>query len=160
VRDGFSVQTNVVHSDGKRGCLISIYKLGSASTLEVVDSVKAMLPELRASVPPELKITPMFDQSLFVRASVEGVVKEAAIAAGLTALMILLFLGSWWSTLIVVISIPLSILVSIIILYFLGETLNVMTLGGMALAVGILVDDATVEIENIHRNLHQRKRLV
>src|SRR5438477_6575804 len=102
----------------------------------------------------------MFDQSLFVRASVSGVVKEAIIAAVLTALMILLFLGSWRSTLIVMISIPLSILVSIIVLYFLGETLNVMTLGGMALAVGILVDDATVEIENIHRNLHQRKRLV
>ena len=108
----------------------------------------------------ELKITPLFDQSVFVRAAVWGVVKEAAIAAGLTGLMILLFLGSWRSTLIICISIPLSILVSIIVLWFLGETLNVMTLGGMALAVGILVDDATVEIENIHRNLHQRKRLV
>ena len=108
----------------------------------------------------ELKITPLFDQSIFVRAAVMGVVKEAAIAAGLTGLMILLFLGSWRSTLIICISIPLSILVSIIVLWALGETLNVMTLGGMALAVGILVDDATVEIENIHRNLHQRKRLV
>jgi multidrug efflux pump subunit AcrB len=160
VRDGFQVQTNVVHADGKGGVLLSILKSGNASTLDVVDNIKRKLPEIMQTLPPELKITPMFDQSIFVRASVEGVVKEAAIAAGLTALMILLFLGSWRSTLIVIISIPLSILVSIIILGFLGETLNVMTLGGMALAVGILVDDATVEIENIHRNLHQRKRLV
>ncbi|MEI8196797.1 MAG: efflux RND transporter permease subunit, partial [Phycisphaerae bacterium] len=160
VRDGFSVQTNIVHADGKRGVLLSIYKLGNASTLEVVEGVKAMLPDIQKTLPPDLTITPMFDQSVFVRASVEGVAKEAAIAAGLTALMILLFLGSWRSTLIVMISIPLSIMVSIITLSFLGHTLNVMTLGGMALAVGILVDDATVEIENIHRNLHQRKRLV
>jgi multidrug efflux pump subunit AcrB len=160
VRDGFQVQTNVVHTDGKPGVLLSIIKHGNASTLDVVSGVKAALPEARAALPKELNVTPLFDQSIFVRASVEGVVKEAAIAAGLTGLMILLFLGSWRSTLIVVISIPLSILVSIIVLYFLGETLNVMTLGGMALAVGILVDDATVEIENIHRNLHQRKRLV
>src|SRR6185436_423304 len=128
--------------------------------LDVVDNVLKVLPQAQLSLPKELVITPMFDQSVFVRASVEGVVKEAAIAAGLTGLMILLFLGSWRSTLIVVISIPLSIIVSIIVLNLLGETLNVMTLGGMALAVGILVDDATVEIENIHRNLHQRKRLV
>ncbi|HEX8523072.1 MAG TPA: efflux RND transporter permease subunit, partial [Tepidisphaeraceae bacterium] len=160
VRDGYQVQTNAVHSNGKRGVLVSIMKSGNASTLDVVNSIMAKLPEIKKTLPPDLKITPMFDQSLFVRASVEGVVKEAAIAAGLTALMILLFLGSWRSTVIVMISIPLSILVSIIVLYFLGETLNVMTLGGMALAVGILVDDATVEIENIHRNLHQRKRLV
>ncbi len=163
VRDGFSVQTNVVHADGKGGVLISILKSGGASTLTVVDAVLQRLEVLKASLPPEakdLKIVPMFDQSIFVRASVQGVIKEAAIAAGLTALMILLFLGSWRSTLIVVISIPLSIMVSILILYALGNTLNVMTLGGMALAVGILVDDATVEIENIHRNLHQRKRLV
>lgn len=160
VRDGFTVQTNVVHSEGKRGVLLSIYKLGNASTLDVVDNVKKMLPVARTQLPDDLKVDLLLDQSVFVRASVEGVIKEAAIAAGLTALMILLFLGSWRSTLIVIISIPLSILVSIIILAFLGETLNVMTLGGMALAVGILVDDATVEIENIHRNLHQRKRLV
>ncbi|MDB5325594.1 MAG: acriflavin resistance protein, partial [Phycisphaerales bacterium] len=164
VRDGFQVQTNIVHSDGKRGVLISIYKNGNASTLDVVDNVKKMLPDLQAALPPGaregLKITPLFDQSVFVRASVEGVVKEAAIAAGLTGLMILLFLGSWRSTLIVVISIPLSILVSIIIMGSIGETLNTMTLGGMALAVGILVDDATVSIENIHRNLHMKKRLV
>jgi len=160
VRDGFSVQTNVAHAGGKRSALLSILKNGNASTLEIVDRIKAILPQIQATVPAELKITPLFDQSLFVRASVEGVVKEALVAAGLTALMILLFLGSWRSTLIVVISIPLSILVSILTLAALGETLNVMTLGGMALAVGILVDDATVEIENIHRNLHQRKRLV
>jgi multidrug efflux pump subunit AcrB len=160
VRDGFSVQTNVVHANGRRGVLISIYKSGNASTLDVVDGVKKALPRIQATIPGDLKITPIFDQSLFVRAAVEGVVKEAAIAAGLTGLMILLFLGSWRSTLIVVISIPLSILVSIITLSALGQTLNVMTLGGMALAVGILVDDATVEIENIHRNLHQHKRLV
>ena len=121
-----------------------------------------MLPSIIARVPDnkDLKITPIFDQSIFVRAAVMGVVKEAAIAAALTGLMILVFLGSWRSTLIICVSIPLSILVSIIILWAMGETLNVMTLGGMALAVGILVDDATVEIENIHRNLHQRKRLV
>ena len=160
VRDGFSVQTNIVHSDGKRSILLSILKAGGASTLKVVDDLKKLLPKVAQVLPPELKITPLFDQSIFVRASVQGVIKEAIIAAFLTALMILLFLGSWRSTLIVVISIPISILVSIIILNFLGETLNVMTLGGMALAVGILVDDATVEIENIHRNLGQKKKLV
>ncbi|MCL2649148.1 MAG: efflux RND transporter permease subunit, partial [Phycisphaerales bacterium] len=160
VRDGFSVQTNMVHANGKRGVLMTIYKAGGASTVEVVDRVKAALPRIKQMLPPELKIDLLLDQSVFVRASVEGVLKEAGLAAGLTGLMILLFLGSWRSTLIVVISIPLSIFMSIIVLYFLGETLNVMTLGGMALAVGILVDDATVAIENIHRNLHQRKRLV
>jgi len=164
VRDGFQVQTNVVHAGGKRGVLMSILKQGNASTLDVVEAVKKALPAAQAQLPPDirddLKIEVMFDQSLFVRASVMGVVMEAAIAAGLTAMMILLFLGSWRSTLVVIISIPLSILVSIIVLSFAGYTLNVMTLGGMALAVGILVDDATVEIENIHRNLHQRKRLV
>jgi multidrug efflux pump subunit AcrB len=160
IRDGYQVQTNVVHAGGKRGVLLSIFKQGNASTLDVVDAVKRVLPVARQQLPPDLKIDMLVDQSIFVRASVEGVVKEAAIAAGLTGLMILLFLGSWRSTLIVIISIPLSILVSIIILGALGETLNVMTLGGMALAVGILVDDATVEIENIHRNLHQHKTLV
>ncbi len=160
VRDGFQVQTNVVHAGGKRGVLLSILKQGNASTLDVVEAVKKALPEAQKQLPPDLKVDLLVDQSIFVRASVEGVIKEAAIAAGLTGLMILLFLGSWRSTLIVIISIPLSILVSIIILGFLGETLNVMTLGGMALAVGILVDDATVEIENIHRNLHQHKTLV
>jgi multidrug efflux pump subunit AcrB len=160
VRDGYQVQTNVVHAGGKRGVLLSILKQGNASTLDVVDAVKKALPEAQKQLPPDLKIDLLIDQSIFVRASVEGVIKEAAIAAALTGLMILLFLGSWRSTLIVVISIPLSIMVSIIILGFLGESLNVMTLGGMALAVGVLVDDATVAIENIHRNLHQRKSLV
>ena len=160
VRDGFSVQTNIVHADGKRGVLLSILKSGSASTLDVVSSVRAALPGIQAALPPDMKVELLLDQSLFVRAAVEGVVKEAAIAAALTGLMILLFLGSWRSTLIVIISIPLSILVSIIVMSALGQTLNVMDLGGLALAVGILVDDATVEIENIHRNLHQGKRLV
>jgi len=158
VRDGFQVQTSLVHVRGKRGVLISILKNGGASTLDVVAGVKGALQSL--VLPAGLKVTPLFDQSLYVRASVEGVVREAAIAAGLTALMILVFLGSWRSTLVVITSIPLSILVSIIIMSWLGETLNVMTLGGLALAVGILVDDATVEIENIHRNLHMKKRLV
>ena len=160
VRDGFQVQTSLVHVSGKRGVLLSILKSGSASTLDVVAGVKKTLLELGASIPKDLKVTPLFDQSLYVRASVEGVVREATIAAALTALMILVFLGSWRSTLVVITSIPLSILVSIIIMSWLGETLNIMTLGGLALAVGILVDDATVEIENIHRNLHQKKRLV
>jgi len=160
VRDGFNVQTSVVHTNGKRGVLLTILKTGNASTLDVVANVKKALPLAQMRLPKDLKIELLLDQSIFVRAAVEGVVKEALIAAGLTALMILLFLGSWRSTLIVMISIPLSILVAIIVLSFLGETLNVMTLGGMALAVGILVDDATVEIENIHRNIHQRKRLV
>jgi multidrug efflux pump subunit AcrB len=160
VRDGFQVQTNAVNVNGNPGILVSILKNGKASTLDVVRHVKDVLPAVEAALPKDFHVTPMFDQSVFVRASVEGVVREAALAAGLTGLMILLFLGSWRSTLIVVISIPLSILVSIIILGLMGETLNVMTLGGMALAVGILVDDATVAIENIHRNLHQRKRLI
>jgi multidrug efflux pump subunit AcrB len=160
VRDGFQVQTSLVHVGGKRGVLLSILKNGGASTLDVVAGVKKVLRQLTPTLPKGLKVTALFDQSLYVRASVEGVVREAAIAAGLTALMILIFLGSWRSTVVVVTSIPLSILVSIIIMSWLGQTLNVMTLGGLALAVGILVDDATVEIENIHRNLHQKKRLV
>ncbi len=160
VRDGFAPQTNVVHVDGKKGVIMPILKAGGASTLDIVKRVKDVLPTILATLPKELKVTMLFDQSVFVRAAVEGVVKEAAIAAGLTGLMILLFLGSWRSTLIVVVSIPLSILVAIILLSALGFTLNTMTLGGMALAVGILVDDATVEIENIHRNLHQRKGLI
>ncbi len=146
VRDGFTPQTNLVHVDGKRGVLQPILKSG-ASTLDIVDGVKRRLPTLLATLPESLRLTLLSDQSIFVRAAIGGVVKEAVIAAGLTAAMILLFLGSWRSTLIVVISIPLSILTAIIALNFLGHTLNVMTLGGMALAVGILVDDATVEIE-------------
>ncbi len=160
VRDGYAPQTNMVHVEGGRSVLMSLLKNGNASTLDVVAKLRSILPLMAAKLPKELKVTLLFDQSIFVRAAVEGVVKEAAIAAGLTAVMILLFLGSWRATLVVVISIPLSILVSIILLYALGQTLNVMTLGGMSLAVGILVDDATVEIENIHRNLAQQKPLL
>ena len=160
VRDGYSPQTSMVHVSGGRSVLMSILKNGNASTLDVVGAIRDMIPITMTKVPKELKASLLFDQSVFVRAAVSGVVKEAAIAAGLTALMIFLFLGSWRSTLIVVISIPLSILVSIIMLRAIGHTLNVMTLGGMALAVGILVDDATVEIENIHRNLGQKKKMV
>ncbi|HEY6728987.1 MAG TPA: efflux RND transporter permease subunit [Polyangiaceae bacterium] len=157
VRDGASPQTNMVHVEGRRSVLMSVLKNGKASTLDIADSIKQMLPSILAKLPQDLKVSLLFDQSVFVRAAVDGVVHEAVIAAGLTALMILLFLGSWRSTLIVVLAIPLSILVSITILNALGHTLNVMTLGGMSLAVGILVDDATVAIENIHRNLAQKK---
>ncbi len=160
VRDGAAPQTSIVHVAGKKAALMTILKAGGASTLDVTNAVRAMLPSSLAKLPKELKVSLLFDQSLFVRAAVEGVVKEALIAAGLTALMILLFLGSWRSTLIVVVSIPLSILTSIIVLGALGQTLNVMTLGGLALAVGILVDDATVAIENIHRNLGQKKGFI
>jgi multidrug efflux pump subunit AcrB len=159
VRDGSSPQTNMVHVGGKRSVLLSILKNGNVSTLAIAAKIKAMLPLTLAKLPKELRTTLLFDQSLFVRAAVDGVVKEAVIASTLTALMILVFLGSWRSTLIVVISIPLSILVSITALAALGQTLNVMTLGGMALSVGILVDDATVEIENIHRNMTPKKTL-
>src|SRR5438874_2185721 len=151
VRDGFQVQNNIVRTNGSRGVLITVTRNGKASTLAIVNAVKAALPRILANVPPELKVVALADQSIFVRASIQGVVREALIAAGLTGLMILLFLGSWRSTLIVCISIPLSILSSIVILYFMGHTLNTMTLGGMALAVGILVDDSTVTIENTHR---------
>src|ERR1022692_4796160 len=152
VRDGFSPQTNIERQDGHRSALLSVYKTGSASTLAIVHDVRAALSAMAAGLPPELKITPLFDQSVFVRAAVQGVIREALTAACLTAAMILLFLGNWRSTLIIAISIPLAILVSIICLSALGETMNLMTLGGLALAVGILVDDATVEIENIERN--------
>jgi multidrug efflux pump subunit AcrB len=153
VRDGYQVQTNIVRINGGLSSLLTVLRHGGASTLAVVQGVKNLLPKIQATLPPELNITLLFDQSLFVRAAVQGVVREASIAALLTALMILLFLGSWRSTLIVCISIPLSILTSLTILGLLGETINVMTLGGLALAVGILVDDATVEIENVHRNM-------
>jgi len=159
VHDGFAVQTNIVTLNGRKSALITVLKSGDASTLDVVRRVKEALPKIQATLPKELKIEPMFDQSVFVKASVEGVVKEAALAACLTAAMILLFLGSWRSTLIVAVSIPLSILTSIVCLGFMGQTLNTMTLGGLALAVGILVDDATVTIENIHRNMHEGKPL-
>ncbi|MET0591442.1 MAG: efflux RND transporter permease subunit, partial [Polyangiaceae bacterium] len=160
VRDGYSPQTNMVHVEGRRSVLMSILKNGAASTLDIAKSARDMLPGIVAKIPKELKVNLLFDQSLFVRAAIDGVAKEAIIAAGLTALMIMLFLGSWRATLVVIVSIPLSILVSIIVLYALGETLNVMTLGGLSLAVGILVDDATVEIENIHRNLAQKKPIL
>ena len=160
VHDGFSVQNNIVRTNGSRGVLITITRNGKASTLAIVNAVKAALPRILANVPPELKVVALADQSIFVRASIQGVVREALIAAGLTGLMILLFLGSWRSTLIVCISIPLSILTSLCILSLLGQTINVMTLGGLALAVGILVDDATVEIENTHRNIAMRKPLI
>ena len=160
VRDGFSVQTNIVRTNGRRGVLMTVTRTGKASTLSIVNQVKAAMPRILATVPPELKVSTLADQSLFVRASINGVIREAAIAAGLTGLMILLFLGSWRSTLIVCTSIPLSILASLSILSLLGQTINVMTLGGLALAVGILVDDATVAIENTHRNLAMGKPLV
>ncbi|QHS51421.1 efflux RND transporter permease subunit [Edaphobacter sp. 12200R-103] len=155
VSDGFQVQTNVVRQDGRRGVLISILKNGNASTLDVVKGVRDVLPHAAATVPPELKMTLLSDQSIFVRGAVEGVIREAVIAAVLTAIMILVFLGSWRSTLIIAVSIPLSILTSVIVLSLMGETINTMTLGGLALAVGILVDDATVTIENIERFLEE-----
>ena len=151
VHDGWAVQQNVVHQDGRRSVLLSVLKNGNASTVAVVKGVRKVLEVARAAAPPGLSINELFDQSKLVTASIAGVLREGAIAAGLTGLMILLFLGSWRSTLIVLISIPLSILTSIVILYFMGHTLNTMTLGGMALAVGILVDDSTVTIENTHR---------
>jgi CzcA family heavy metal efflux pump len=160
VRDGFSPQTNIVRANGERGALMSAYKTGSASTLAVVKGIKDSLQSYTPNLPPGLHLTMFFDQSLYVDASIQGVLREALIAACLTAIMILLFLGNWKSTLIIAISIPLSILVSILLLSALGETINIMTLGGLALAVGILVDDATVEIENINRNLAMGKETV
>jgi len=160
VRQGAAVQTNTVRRNGQPSALLTVLKSGSASTLSVVSNVIARMPSILATLPPSLKLDFLFDQSLFVRASISGVVREAVIAACLTGLMILMFLGSWRSTLIVITSIPLSILSSIIVLSFLGETLNIMTLGGLALAVGMLVDDATVEIENTHRNLEMGKPII
>ena len=160
VRDGYQVQTSIVRANGSKGALLTVLKSGNASTLTIVDRIKNALPKVLAGLPAALKVTPLFDQSMFVRAAIQGVAREAVIAAVLTGIMILLFLGSWRSTLIVCISIPLSILMSLIVLDALGETINVMTLGGLALAVGILVDDATVEIENTHRNMGMRKPLV
>jgi CzcA family heavy metal efflux pump len=159
IRNAFAPQTNIVRQDGNRGALMSIYKIGNASTLDIVKNIKGIVAQAAQSLPPELKITPMFDQSLFVRASISGVIREAAIAALLTAAMILIFLGDWRPTIVISISIPLSIFVSIIMMGALGETINIMTLGGLALAVGILVDDATVEIENIERNLAMGKEM-
>jgi multidrug efflux pump subunit AcrB len=153
VRDGYPPQTNIVRRDGHRGVLMSVLKTGSASTLDIIKEIKARMPRIRGALPDGFHIDLIGDQSLFVRAAIAGVVREAVIAAALTALMILLFLGSWRSTLIIAVSIPLSILASIICLSLLGETINIMTLGGLALAVGILVDDATVTIENINWHL-------
>jgi multidrug efflux pump subunit AcrB len=160
VRDGSPPQTNIVLVDGQRAALMTVMKLGSTSTLDIINKVKERLPIVLAGMPPELRVRPIADQSLFVRASINGVVREAVIAACLTGLMILIFLGSWRSTLIIAASIPLSILTSIIVLSAIGQTINIMTLGGLALAVGILVDDATVEIENINRNLAQGKEII
>src|SRR5215469_8688744 len=152
VSDGFAPQTNIVRQDGNRGALVTVLKAGDASTIDVVKGVREILPRVAQTLPPELKIQPLADQSIFVRGAVNGVIREAVIAAALTGLMILIFLGSWRSTVIIAISIPLSILTSVIVLSFLQQTINIMTLGGLALAVGILVDDATVTIENIERH--------
>ncbi|MGG1945312.1 efflux RND transporter permease subunit [Trinickia sp. NRRL B-1857] len=159
VIDGYAPQTNIVRSDGKRAALLQVEKTGSASTLTIIQQVKAMLPKIAAGLPPALKITPLSDQSVFVKSAISGVVREALIAAALTAAMILLFLGSWRATLIIAISIPLSVLTSLIALAALGQTINIMTLGGLALAVGILVDDATVAIENITHHLENGEPL-
>ena len=159
VRNGFAPQTNIVRHDGLRGVTLTVLKAGNASTLDVVNGIRNLLPRVAATLPSELKVQPLADQSIFVRAAVGGVIREAVIAACLTGLMVLIFLASWRSTLIIAVSIPLSILVSIIALSFLGETINIMTLGGLALAVGMLVDDATVEIENTNRILEQGKEI-
>jgi multidrug efflux pump subunit AcrB len=155
VRDGWAVQQNVVHADGRRSVLLTIIKNGDASTLDVVNRVKAALPSIQRAAPPGMKIDLLFDQSVFVQSAIDSVLREGAIAAGLTALMILIFLGSWRSTVVVMVSIPLSILASLAVLSALGQTINTMTLGGLALAVGILVDDSTVTIENTHRLLEE-----
>src|SRR6266849_399790 len=160
VRDGYAVQQNIVRQDGQRGVLLAVQKAGNASTLSIVSEIYKALPKIKATLPPQLVITPQFDQSLFVRASLQGVIREAAIAAALTSLMILMFLGSWRSTLVIAISIPLSILTSLLALSALGQTINIMPLGGLALAVGILVDDATVTIENIERQMAAGKEHV
>ena len=159
VRDGFPPQTNIVRVDGQRASLLSVIKTGDASTLDITEGIRQKLPQVTAQLTPALRITPLGDQSIFVRASINGVVREGIIAACLTALMILLFLGSWRSTIIIAVSIPLAILSSLLLLSALGETINIMTLGGLALAVGILVDDATVEVENINRNLEEGKAI-
>ncbi len=161
VRDGYPPQTNIVRVDGKRAIMMAIMKTGSASTLQIIKDVRAIVdsPSVRGQLPPQMQINALSDQGIFVRGAISGVVREALIAACLTAVMILVFLGSWRSTLIIAVSIPLSILCSITMLALLHETINIMTLGGLALAVGILVDDATVEIENINRNLEQGKEI-
>jgi multidrug efflux pump subunit AcrB len=159
VTDGSIPQTNIVRQDGHRGVLVRVLKSGTASTLTVVSDILAILPQVKLTLPPSLQITPIGNQAIFVRGSVQGVIREAVIAAMLTGLMILLFLGSWRSTIIIAVSIPLSILSSVIVLGLLGQTINIMTLSGLALAVGILVDDATVTIENIERYLEEGAEL-
>jgi len=159
VRDGFPPQTNIVRVDGQRASLLTVQKHGTTSTLDIIAGIKALLPQIKTTVPPQMDIKPLADQSIFVKGSIQGVVREALIAACLTAVMILIFLGSWRSTIIIAVSIPLAILCSIILFSALGETINIMTLGGLALAVGILVDDATVEIENINRNIAMGKEI-
>ena len=159
VRDGFAPQTNIVRQDGVHGVLMSMYKVGGGSTITIVNAIKGIVPIALQALPKGITVKPLFDQSLFVRASINGVLREALIAAALTAVMILIFLGDWRPTIVISISIPLSIFVSVLLLSALGETINIMTLGGLALAVGILVDDATVEIENIERNLAQGKEM-
>jgi CzcA family heavy metal efflux pump len=159
VRDGFAPQTNIVRQDGVHGVLMSMYKVGAGSTITIVNAIKGIVPVALQALPKGITVKPLFDQSLFVRASINGVLREGLIAAALTACMILLFLGDWRPTIVISISIPLSIFVSVLLLSALGETINIMTLGGLALAVGILVDDATVEIENIERNLAQGKEM-
>ncbi|MGD0732623.1 MAG: efflux RND transporter permease subunit [Terracidiphilus sp.] len=159
VRDGYPPQTNIVRVNGRRGVLMNVLKTGSASTLDIIKGVYEKLDSIKGQLPPQLKISALSDQSIFVRGAINGVIREGIIAACLTAIMILVFLGSWRSTLIIAVSIPLSILCSIMMLYILHETINIMTLGGLALAVGILVDDATVEIENINRNLESGKEI-
>src|SRR6201998_210790 len=159
VSDGFAPRTNVVRQDGNRGALVTVLKTGDASTIDVVKGIRNLLPRVAQTLPPELKIQPLADQSIFVRGAINGVIREAVIAAALTGLMILIFLGSWRSTLIIAVSIPLSILTSVIVLSLLHQTINIMTLGGLALAVGILVDDATVTIENIERHFEEGSEL-
>lgn len=159
VHDGFAVQTNIVNQDGHRGVLLTVLKSGNASTLSIVSAIRAALPRIASTLPSSLVMRPLFDQSVFVRASLDGVIREGTIAAALTSLLILAFLGSWRATLIICVSIPLSILTSLLVLSLIGQTINIMTLGGLALAVGILVDDATVEIENAERQLASGKPL-
>ncbi len=160
VHSGYAIQANLVRQDGKRGAFVTVLKNGGASTLDVIKRIKKLLPKVQATLPTSLKIEALFDQSIFVNASIDGVVREGIIAAFLTAMMILVFLGSWRSTIIVAVSIPLSIVVSIVVLSMMGQTINIMSLGGLALAVGILVDDATVEIENVHRNMGMGKPMI
>src|SRR5208282_5052305 len=160
VRDGFPPQTNIVRVNGQRAALMTAMKTGNSSTLDIISRIKEELPVIQKGLPPQLQIHYLNDQSIFVRAAIRGVVREALIAALLTAAMILLFLGSWRSTIIIAVSIPLSILTSLVVLSALGETINIMTLGGFALAVGILVDDATVEVENINRNIAMNKEIL